>query len=153
MKKQFWIVFGIVVMFVTITLVIVIPKHSPSVSSEFSSSPPLMIDSDMGRVPKNPADNSPPPETNTGNQPEVKNANPLAVTGVEDIQKEPLTGERLQQYRLLQTSLHIQQEIYQMMLRNKDKETDPKMREQIQKDLQTIEKKIQEIQKELDKFH
>lgn len=153
MKKRFWIVLGVVVLFISITLIIVIPKRSPSVSSEPSPHPPFMIDSDTVRVPKNPADNSPPPETNNTNQPEVKNAAPLAVTGVEDMESEPLTEERLQKYRLLQTSLRIQEEIYQMMLRNKDKETDPKLIEQFQKDLQTIEKRIQEIQKELDTFH
>ena len=80
-------------------------------------------------------------------------ADPLAAPNVDNLIKEPLIGDKLIQYRQLQTSLYVQQEIYNMMVKSRDKETDPAIKARLEKDIAILEKKIISIQKELDSFH
>lgn len=127
--------------------------YSPKPLQDFSSGTITLTEREKDGIKQNPADNSP-PDNSLPNEPvKETGSSPLATPNVDNLQKEPLSGERLQQYRLLQNSLHVQQEIYMLMIQARDKETDPTVKAQVENDIAVIEKKIQEIQQALDTFH
>ena len=130
-----------------------IQYFKPNQMQDFSRVKINVTEREKEGIKQNPADNSSPTSSSSNESVTEVGSTPLAAPNVDNLQKEPLTGERLKQYRLLQNSLHIQQEIYIMMINAKDKETDPAVKVQVEKDIAVIEQKIQEIQKELDKFH
>jgi len=128
-------------------------NSQPKVTQDVSPEKITLTESGKVRIPKNPADNSPPAGSVTNEPTEDIGANPLAAPNVDNLMKEPLIGDRSIQYRQLQTSLYVQQEIYNMMVKKKDTETNPAIKAQLEKDMAIIEKKIISIQKELDSFH
>ena len=128
-------------------------NSQPKVTQDVSSGKITLTESEKVKIPKNPADNSPPAGSVTNEPAEDIVADPLAAPNVDNIMKEPLIGDRLKQYRQLQTSLYVQQEIYNMMAKDRDRETDPTIKARLEKDMAIIEKKIISIQKELDNFH
>ncbi|MCE5224164.1 hypothetical protein LLG10_08335 [bacterium] len=124
-----------------------------TMTQEKSSDKITITDNGKVNIPKNPADNSPPAGSVTNQPEEDIVSNPLAAPNVDSLIKEPLAGDRLKQYRQLQTSLYVQQEIYNFMIKDRDKETDPDIKAKLEKDIEIIEQKIISIQKEIDSFH
>lgn len=145
---------GALLLLIMIFGIYIYSRNSQSkITQEKSSDKITITDSGKVKIPKNPADNSPPAGSVTNKPAEDIGANPLAAPNVDNLIKEPLIGDRLKQYRQLQTSLYVQQEIYNFMVKDRDKETDPAIKAKLEKDMEIIEKKIISIQKELDNFH
>lgn len=128
-------------------------NSQPKVIRDDSSGKITLTENGEVKIPKNPADNSPPAGSVTNEPAEDIEADPLAAPNVDNLMKEPLIGDRLKQYRQLQTSLYVQQEIYNMMVKDRDREIDSVIKAKLEKDMAIIEKKIISIQKELDNFH